>query len=265
MSEPARIMQNQQTALSVIDAVNLQQVSTTMQKIGQFQAVVQKTLKQNHDFGIIPGTPKPSLLKPGAEKILMLMGLASEYEILEQVQNYDKGFFAYTVRCTLTRGGAVITQGLGHCNSQEKKYTHEKQDLYMLGNTCLKMAKKRAQVDATLTVAALSEVFTQDMEDMDIAGNTTERSYQQKIDNPADFVLGFGKHKGSKLGDVPVDYVEWLSKNARQQNLKDAATKVLSCAGADSEKKPKGLPPEPTAAVDTEESDMQLSDDDIPF
>ena len=55
MSEPARIMQNQQTALSVIDAVNLQQVSTTMQKIGQFQAVVQKTLKQNHDFGIIPG------------------------------------------------------------------------------------------------------------------------------------------------------------------------------------------------------------------
>ena len=34
-----------------------------------------------------------------------------------------------------------------------------------LANTVLKMAKKRAQVDAVLTVASLSEIFTQDMED----------------------------------------------------------------------------------------------------
>jgi hypothetical protein len=33
-------------------------------------------------------------------------------------------------------------------------------------NTCLKMAKKRALVDAALTMAAASELFTQDIEDM---------------------------------------------------------------------------------------------------
>lgn len=216
-------------ALSIIDNVNLQQVSATMQKISQFQAVVQQTLKQNHDFGIVPGTgSKPTLLKPGAEKILMLMGLSSEYEIVEKVQDYDKGFFAYTVRCLLTKNGMVITQGLGHCNSREKKYTSEKQDLYMLGNTCLKMAKKRAQVDATLTVAALSEIFTQDIEDMDIQGNPTENSYNQKVYDPAEVVLTFGKNKGKKLGDVPRDYVEWLAKEARDPWMKEAANKLLA-------------------------------------
>ncbi len=219
----------QNNALSIIDDVNLQQVSATMQKISQFQAVVQQTLKQNHDFGIVPGTgSKPTLLKPGAEKILMLMGLSSEYEIVEKVQDYDKGFFAYTVRCMLTKNGQVITQGLGHCNSKEKKYTSEKQDLYMLGNTCLKMAKKRAQVDATLTVAALSEIFTQDIEDMDIQGNPTENTYNPKVDDPADIVLTFGKHKGKKLGDIPTDYVEWLAEKAKDQWLRDAAKKFLS-------------------------------------
>lgn len=218
----------QNSALSIIDDVNLQQVSATMQKISQFQAVVQQTLKQNHDFGIVPGTgSKPTLLKPGAEKILMLMGLSSEYEIVEKVQDYDKGFFAYTVRCMLTKNGQVITQGLGHCNSKEKKYTSEKQDLYMLGNTCLKMAKKRAQVDATLTVAALSEIFTQDIEDMDIQGNPTENTYNPKVDDPADIVLTFGKHKGKKLGDIPTDYVEWLAEKAKDQWLRDAAKKML--------------------------------------
>lgn len=234
-------------ALSIIDNVNLQQVSGTMQKIAQFQAVVQQTLKQNHDFGIVPGTGnKPTLLKPGAEKILMLLGLSSEYEIIEQVQDYDKGFFAYTVRCVLTKNGLVITEGLGHCNSREKKYLSEKQDIYMLGNTCLKMAKKRAQVDATLTVAALSEIFTQDLEDIDLSGNPTESSYKPKVDDPADVVLTFGKFKGKKLGEIPEDYVEWLKINARDERLRDAAKKLLAqqTTSLDDVPPEEGYPPE---------------------
>lgn len=38
--------------------------------------------------------------------------------------------------------------------------------VFSMKNTVLKMAKKRAQVDATLTIASLSNVFTQDVEDM---------------------------------------------------------------------------------------------------
>ena len=243
-------------ALSVIDGVNLQHISTTMQKIGQFQAVVQKNLKQNYDFGIIPGTPKPTLLKPGAEKILMLLGLSSEYEIIEQMRDYDKGFFAYTVWCTLTREGIIITQGLGHCNNQERKYTSEKQDIYMLGNTCLKMAKKRAQIDATLTVAALSELFTQDMEDMDLRGNPTENSYRPKVGNPANIVVNFGKHKGEKLSEIPRDYIEWLADKAKDQWLRDAAKEMLA-----SETKQESVPP--PESLTSEE--LPIDDDDFPF
>lgn len=190
----------QAQALSIIDNVNLQQVSATMQKIAQFQAVVQKTLKKDHDYGVIPGTGnKPTLLKPGAEKILMLMGLTSEYEIIERIQDYEKGFFAFTIKCQLSKNSIVITEGFGHANTKEARYDRrwvtesklppgtdksnlqgrekdgkygkyfeylvENDDPYTLVNTVLKMAKKRAQVDAVLTVASLSEIFTQDLED----------------------------------------------------------------------------------------------------
>lgn len=194
--------------VSIIDNVNLQQISATMAKISQFQAVVKSTLKEGHDYGVIPGTgSKPTLLKPGAEKILMLMGLSSEYEVIEKVQDYERGFFAFTVKCTLYKNGLKITEGIGHANTKEARYARrwvtesklpegidkdslpkrEKEgkygkyieyqigndDPYTLANTVLKMAKKRAQVDAVLTVASLSEIFTQDIEDFvdDIPSN----------------------------------------------------------------------------------------------
>ena len=153
--------------LSVIDTINLRAVQQTMQKISAFQSVVKNTLKDGHDYGTIPGTgSKPTLLKPGAEKILMLIGLTSEYEIVTKVEDYETGFFAYTIRCHILRQGLKITEGLGHANTREKRYVSGKQqDAYTLANTVLKMAKKRSQVDAALTVAALSEIFTQDVED----------------------------------------------------------------------------------------------------
>ena len=154
--------------LAIIDTVEIQQVQATMNKITQFQQVIQKTLHQGHDFGIIPGTDKPTLLKPGAEKILMMMGLQSEFEIVDSTRDFEKGFFQYQVRCKLLRGDMLITEGLGSCNTRERKYL--KMDPYTMDNTVLKMAKKRALVDAALLVASLSDVFTQDLEDIDING-----------------------------------------------------------------------------------------------
>src|SRR5690554_4667150 len=130
--------------MMIIEGIKLDRVQQSMGKIQQFQKVIQNTLVEGHDYeAAFYGASKPSLLKPGAEKILMLLGLSSEYEIIEKVQDYEEGFFAYTVRCVLKKNGQIITEGLGHCNSREKKYESDKQDKYMLGNTCLKMAKKR--------------------------------------------------------------------------------------------------------------------------
>jgi hypothetical protein len=165
------------SALTIVENLEPATVTQVMQRIVNFQGVIQKTLKEGHDYGVIPGTGnKPTLLKPGAEKILMLMGVTSEYQLIERVQDYEQGFFAFTVKCVLSRGGQVITEGLGHCNNREKKYRSERQDPYTLANTCLKMAKKRAQIDAVLTIASLSEVFTQDLEDLEFGNDNNGRN-----------------------------------------------------------------------------------------
>jgi hypothetical protein len=154
--------------LSIIDSTDISSFTQTMAKIGQFQNLVKNQLSQNHDFGIIPGTQKPTLLKPGAEKIIMLMGLTTEFEIADSTRDFNKGFFQYQVKCKLIKNGMLITEGLGSCNTMEKKYI--KQDAFTMDNTVLKMAKKRALIDATLLVASLSQIFTQDIEDMDLTG-----------------------------------------------------------------------------------------------
>jgi hypothetical protein len=193
-------------ALTIVENLEPTAVGQVMQRINQFQGIIQKTLKDGHDYGVIPGTGnKPTLLKPGAEKILMLMGVTSEYELIERVQDYEQGFFAFTVKCVLSRNGQVITEGLGHCNNREKKYMSEKQDPYTLANTCLKIAKKRSQIDAVLTIASLSEVFTQDLDEMEPVNNNTNNYKKQprtvkNINTPTEKQLKMLHAKGKELG-----------------------------------------------------------------
>lgn len=217
--------------MMIIDGIKLDRVQDSMNKINQFQKVIQGALVEGHDYGAsFFGASKPSLLKPGAEKILMLLGLSSEYEIIEKVQDYEEGFFAYTVRCILTKNGIVVTEGLGHCNSKEKKYESDKQDKYMLGNTCLKMAKKRAQVDAALTVGSLSDIFTQDLEDM-AQFEQSERLETMTQDDAENMKIGFGKHKGKTIKEIYVTdegYIKWLSEKAKEAAVRKAAEMVLN-------------------------------------
>ena len=164
MSEETAVI----TAEYSIAEISPANVQSMMTRINDMRAIVQKNLVEGHDYGKIPGCAKPSLWKPGAEKILILFGLTSEYEVMDKVQDYENGFFAFTVRSFLSRNGQPVTQGVGHANTKEFKY--RKGNPYDLANTVLKMAKKRAQVDAVLTVASLSDLFTQDLEDLQEAG-----------------------------------------------------------------------------------------------
>ena len=177
MSNVNEMQVQEVNALSLIESTNFQSIQGSIQKIKQFQALVQSQFTQNHDFGVIPGTGKPTLLKPGAEKLIMLLGLTSEFEILDSTRDFDTGFFQYQVACRLKKNGEVMTEGFGSCNTRERKYIN--QDPYTMDNTVLKMAKKRAMVDAALLVGSLSDVFTQDIEDMDLSGS--QYTNQQRV------------------------------------------------------------------------------------
>jgi hypothetical protein len=202
----------------MIDDMSIQQVAQTMQKITQFQKVIQQTLRQNHDYGIVPGTDKPTLLKPGAEKILMMMGLRSEFEIVDSTRDFEDGFFQYQVRCKLFKGELLITEGLGSCNTKERKYA--KKDPFSIDNTVLKMAKKRALIDATLLVASLSDIFTQDLEDMDLEGQQV--SSQKKYYTDQDGTISTAQAKRMfALANGDQDIVRQILDKYGYQSTKD--------------------------------------------
>jgi ribosomal protein S27AE len=89
---------------------------------------VKASMKEGQDYGIIPGTNnKPTLLKPGAEKLCRLFSLYPQLELVQSITDFDKPLFHYHYRCTIYRHGEPIGQGEGICNSKEKKYL-KKQD-----------------------------------------------------------------------------------------------------------------------------------------
>lgn len=101
---------------------------------------------------------KPSLLKPGAEKFASLFKLTARFmrdtETCEMAGN-EPGLFCF--KCELVdNNGRVVAEGRGACSSSEK---------YENMNNAIKIAQKRAQIDATLRYGSLSGVFTQDLED----------------------------------------------------------------------------------------------------
>lgn len=135
------------------------------------QALIQwirAALVDGIDFGSIPtkrGPSKPSLWKPGAEKITGMLGVMVAYPSLKETEQALLNGLSLEhlmVRCELKdAAGRVLAEGVG-ARSLKQDYG----DL----NKCLKMAEKSAHIDAVLRLAGLSEVFTQDLEDLKAIG-----------------------------------------------------------------------------------------------
>ena len=129
------------------------------------EAIVAKHLKAGRDYDRLPNTTKPTLLKSGAEILASIFGFRTTAKVINRVENFDKQFVLYEVGVTVfDKDNNIVAEGLGSCNSRERKYL--KTDFASNLNTVLKIAKKRAFVDAILTATHASKVFTQDIEDI---------------------------------------------------------------------------------------------------
>ena len=104
---------------------------------------------------------KPTLFKPGAEKIGGMLGLTASYPTMadyEAVAVGGRPIKAVVLRCDLVDGqGRVVASGMGARDVARD----DNGDL----NRALKMASKSAQIDATLRCGGLSEVFTDSDDD----------------------------------------------------------------------------------------------------
>ena len=103
---------------------------------------------------------KPVLFKSGAEKITGMLGMTVHYPSLPA---YEAAVLAsidiktVLLRCELRDAqGRAVAEGVGARNLSQD---------YGDINKTLKMAEKSAHIDATLRLAGLSEMFTQDLDD----------------------------------------------------------------------------------------------------
>ena len=127
---------------------------------------VKSQMKRDIDYGIMPGTKKPILLKPGSEKLLRLFNLRLHMELLNSIVDFEKPLFYFHYRCSLYKDSEMVGEADGCCNSLEVKYQKQKYKIFDLTNTICKIAQKRALVAAVLSSCGASEFFTADLEEM---------------------------------------------------------------------------------------------------
>ncbi len=196
-------------------------VTQVVAHLTKVREVMAKAMKPDHHYGIIPGTPKPTLLKPGAELLCMMFRLDPQYSAIPD--HSCPPHVTYVSTCTLYHIPTAqrVASGMGSCSTREAKYAYrqgsrvcpkckketiikgkaeygggwlcygkkggcgakfqdgdqgvesqvigriENDDLASQENTVLKMANKRSLIAATLNATACSDIFTQDIEDMD--------------------------------------------------------------------------------------------------
>ncbi|MFH1982980.1 MAG: hypothetical protein ABIL58_14155 [Pseudomonadota bacterium] len=149
---------------------------------------------------------KPSLWKPGAEKICGMLGLIPRFPNLKEYESAalrGEDLKVILLKCELHTGsGFVAAEGTG-----ARRIAQDSGDI----NKSLKMAEKSAHIDATLRVAGLSELFTQDLEDM--PGQTRQQvqpdtrasqpganNHQQEDENNSRAGENGGSHKNATNG-----------------------------------------------------------------
>lgn len=178
-------------------ALRLADLKSRMDVVQRF---FREVMVEGQDYGVIPGTDKPALLKPGAEKLAELYGYAPIVRAIDETTG-DGGFYEAKVTMALVsrKTASTVAEGIGSANTFEGRYRWrwvyddklppgvdtsalvkrsgnkrsggtwtqyriENDDMYSLWNTVLKMAKKRALVDVVLSATRSSGLFTQDQE-----------------------------------------------------------------------------------------------------
>lgn len=175
-------------------------------QVAAIQQIMAQVMKEGTHYGVIPGTSLPSLYKSGSETLLSAFKIAVEPEAEAIRDGDHITYRVNCVGRHIVSGLVVgigvgeastaeekYSWRAAVCNEEyeetpethrRKKWVKGKFDNQTrtnapasailqvrtnpadLANTVLKMAKKRAQIDLTLTCLAASDCFTQDIEDL---------------------------------------------------------------------------------------------------
>lgn len=127
-------------------------------------------LRRNVDFGRYGKAAKPTILKSGAEKILLEYGITTKFFIENAVEHFGEDgsapFFFYRIRGEFWKGDTLITTTVASANSNETACGRASK--FDVANQRIKIARKRALVDGAILIAGLGGLFTADLEDSNL-------------------------------------------------------------------------------------------------
>lgn len=100
---------------------------TVSELVAQSNVIVEAmkvAMTEGVHYGHIPGVNKPTLLKPGAEKLLVLFRLSPEYDS-EKIW-HDDGHLTVSTKCALHHipTGLKVAEGEGLCTTRESRYAY---------------------------------------------------------------------------------------------------------------------------------------------
>ena len=93
----------------LLENFSKESIEEGFKKIKQIKTLVRERLIDKVDYGISPfWGDKPSLYKSGAEKIMLIFGITSQYQLIDIEKDYEKGLISYIVKCTLYQNNIII-------------------------------------------------------------------------------------------------------------------------------------------------------------
>lgn len=205
MSIPVAVTQSAPLAV-VQPGTNIADPKSVVAQVEAVQKIMRAVMKEGVHYGIIPGTDKPCLYKQGSEVLLSAFKIAVEPEVREIRDGnhitYQVRCIGRHIASGLSIGigvgeassaeekyawrAAVCDEEFNETPEDRRrvKWNKGKYDRQTntygpawsvkqvrtnpadIANTVLKMSKKRAQMDLTLTSLAVSDIFSQDLEDL---------------------------------------------------------------------------------------------------
>lgn len=146
------------TQASALEKSFKENVDTMIANRDYFKSQLESIMVESQDYHVIKG--KKSLSKGGAEKLATGFKLQAKFIIDEEAKkafSEVKGLIAY--RCQLFDMEGKFKGEGGGADTLARNSNDP--------NKTIKMAQKRAYVDAVIRTTGLSDIFTQDLEDMD--------------------------------------------------------------------------------------------------
>jgi hypothetical protein len=241
-------------------------------RLDKITALMGDCMKPGVDYGRVPGTDKPTLLKPGAEKLCVLFQFGARRPQLESKLEGDHLTVNAAVTLFHIPTGRDVYCGMALCSTRESRYAWRQgsracpecgmegaiikgraefgggwlcwkkrggcgfkyvdddpritrqetervpnPDLPDTWNTILKMAVKRAKIDATLGATGASAIFTQDIgddtepdDDEELEAKPPEPPQRKRTPKPAPPTPALAGEK-----------VEWLRQQCQETEVQE--------------------------------------------